>query len=163
MLTMRPVLPVRPLHGRDGSSSSKSIEGELHVRRFRFLTALFLVSLACTVPAIAQEGHPLKGSWIGTWGPSKAHSNDLLLVMNWDGKAITGTINPGENEMPIKNATLNPQGWLVHIEADGKDASGAAVNYGLDGKIENLAFRNRTITGTWKSKAESGNFKLARQ
>jgi hypothetical protein len=91
------------------------------------------------------------------------HSNDLLLVLNWDGKAITGTINPGADEMPIKNATLNPQGWLVHIEADGKDASGAVVNYVLDGKIDNLAFRNRTITGTWKSKSENGNFKLARQ
>ena len=133
------------------------------MRRFRFLAALILVSLACVTPAIAQEGHPLKGSWIGTWGPSKVHSNDLLLVLNWDGKAITGTVNPGADEMAIKNATLNPQGWLVHIEADGKDASGAVVNYVLDGKIENLAFRNRTITGTWKSKSESGNFKLARQ
>ena len=133
------------------------------MRRFRFLAAFILFSFACLSPAIAQEGHPLKGSWIGTWGPSKAHSNDLLLVMNWDGKAITGTVNPGADEMPIKNATLNPQGWLVHIEADGKDASGAVVNYVLDGKIENLAFRNRTITGTWKSKSENGMFKLARQ
>jgi hypothetical protein len=87
----------------------------------------------------------------------------LLLVLNWDGKAISGTINPGTDEMAIKNATLNPQGWLVHFEADGKDASGAAVHYTLDGKIENLAFRNRTITGTWKSQRENGNFKVARQ
>ena len=133
------------------------------MRRLRFLTALFLVSLACIAPAFAQEGHPLKGSWIGTWGPSKVHSNELLLVLNWDGKAISGTINPGTDEMAIKNATLNPQGWLVHFEADGKTAQGAAVHYVLDGKIENLAFRNRTITGTWKSQGESGNFKVARQ
>jgi hypothetical protein len=157
------VLPDRPALGRGGRSSSKSTEGELHVRRLRFIAILFLVSLACIAPASAQEGHPLKGSWIGTWGPSKLHSNDLLIVLNWDGKAITGTVNPGEGEMAIKNATLNPTGWLVHLEADGKDAAGAAVNYVLDGKIENLAFRNRTITGTWKAKGENGNFKLARQ
>ena len=50
-------------------------------------------------PAIAQEGHPLKGSWIGTWGPSQNHSNDIIMIMNWDGKAITGTINPGTDEI----------------------------------------------------------------
>src|SRR3982751_2766450 len=112
-------------------------KGVLRVRATIFIFTLLVASLASTAPAIAQEGHPLKGSWIGTWGPSKAHSNELLLVMNWDGKAITGTINPGSDEMTIKNATLNPQGWLVHLEADGKDSAGAPVNYVLDGKIDN--------------------------
>ena len=83
--------------------------------------------------------------------------------MNWDGKEITGTINPGTDDMAIKNASLNPEGWTVHLEADGKDSKGAAVHYVLDGKIENLAFRNRTIVGTWKSQTESGQLKLQRQ
>jgi len=30
-----------------------------------------LASLATVVAAFAQEGHPLKGSWIGDWGPNK--------------------------------------------------------------------------------------------
>ena len=74
----------------------------------------------------AQEGHPLKGSWLGTWGPAKTHSNDIVLVMNWDGKTITGMINPGTDNIPIKNATLNPEGWVVHFEADAKDKAGVA-------------------------------------
>ena len=65
--------------------------------------------------------------------------------------------------MEVKNASLNPEGWVVHLEADGKDATGAAVHYVIDGKIENLAFRNRTVTGTWKSQRESGPFKIQRQ
>jgi hypothetical protein len=105
----------------------------------------------------------LKGSWIGTWGPSKAHSNDIILTLNWDGKVITGVINPGTDNMEIKNASLNPEGWVVHLEADGKTAAGQAVHYTIDGKIDNLAFRNRTITGTWKGGAESGAFKIQRQ
>ena len=82
----------------------------------------------------------------------------MLLVLNWDGKAITGTINPGTDNMAIKNATLNPEGWVVHLEADAKDKAGAVVTYVIDGKIENLAMHNRGITGTWKSQRGSGAF-----
>ena len=46
---------------------------------------LFVASLASTAPAIAQEGHPLKGSWVGTWGPSKLHDNDLFATTSaWE-------------------------------------------------------------------------------
>ncbi len=126
--------------------------------------ALFVFIAACMMgaPAGAQEGHPLKGSWIGTWGPSKVHSNDLLIIMNWDGKTISGTINPGTDDIPLKNATLNPEGWVVHFEADGKDKAGP-LNYVFDGKIEGLAFHNRSVTGTWKSNRENGPFKIQRQ
>jgi hypothetical protein len=124
---------------------------------------VFLVACLLVVTVTAQEGHPLKGSWLGTWGPSKVHSNEIVLVMNWDGKAITGMINPGTDDIPIKNATLNPEGWVVHLEADAKDKSGATTSYIIDGKIENLSFHNRSIVGTWKSQKESGPFKISRQ
>ena len=45
--------------------------------------------------------------------------------------------------MAIKNASLNPDGWVVHLEADAKDKAGAVVTYVIDGKIENLAMHNR--------------------
>jgi hypothetical protein len=126
--------------------------------------ALFLFIAACLLvaPARAQEGHPLKGSWIGTWGPSKVHSNDLLVIMSWDGKTVSGTINPGTDDIPLKNATLNPEGWVVHFEGEAKDKAGP-INYVFDGKIDGLAFHNRSITGTWKSQRESGQFKIQRQ
>ena len=76
---------------------------------------------------------------------------------------LTGTINPGTDNMAIKNASLNPDGWAVHLEADAKDKSGATITYVIDGKIENLAFHNRTITGTWKSQRGTGAFKIGRQ
>ncbi|HEY7189967.1 MAG TPA: hypothetical protein VH436_25605 [Vicinamibacterales bacterium] len=130
--------------------------------RRQIVLFVFLAACVIGVPAVAQEGHPLKGSWIGTWGPSKVHSNDLLVILNWDGKAISGTINPGTDDIAIKNATLNPEGWVVHFEADAKDKAGP-INYVFDGKIEGLAFHNRTISGTWKSNRENGQFKLQRQ
>jgi hypothetical protein len=127
------------------------------------VVVLSLAALAGGTPTAAQEGHPLKGSWIGTWGPAKSHSNDLLLVLNWDGKAITGVINPGTDDVAIKNATLNPDGWLFRFEADVKEKSGTMLSYVLEGTIENLAFPNRTISGTWKNQGESGKFKVGRQ
>ena len=129
----------------------------------RLFIALFSLVVLAGAAAVAQEGHPLKGSWIGTWSGNTLHGNDVLLVLTWDGKNITGTINPGTDNMVIKNASLNPEGWVVHLEADAKDKSGAVVTYVLDGKIENLAMHNRGITGTWKSQRGSGQLKINRQ
>jgi hypothetical protein len=126
------------------------------------LTLLAVCLLAA--PVVAQEGHPLKGSWLGTWTGNKIHGNDVLLVITWDGKNITGDINPGTDNIKIKNATLNPDGWLVHIEADAKDKAGQPVTYTIDGKIENLPLANRVITGTWKdSRGNTGPFRIGRQ
>ena len=122
-----------------------------------------VVTFAGATTALAQEGHPLKGSWIGTWAGNTVAGNDVLLVLSWDGKAITGTINPGTDNMVVKNASLNPDGWVVHLEADGKDKAGAVITYVIDGKIENLAMHNRGITGTWKSPRGTGQFKINRQ
>ena len=129
-----------------------------------FVVALALSALcAAGAPLVAQEGHPLKGSWTGTWEGNTVHGNTVLLVLDWNGKAITGTINPGQDNIVIKSATLNPEGWVLHFEAEGKDKAGAVINYVVDGKIENLAMHNRSVTGTWKSQRGSGAFKITRQ
>jgi len=129
----------------------------------RLVFALLAVCLLA-VPALAQEGHPLKGSWLGTWTGNKVHGNDVLIVMTWDGKNITGTINPGTDNIAIKNASLNPEGWLVHLEADAKDKAGQAISYTIDGKIENLPLANRVVNGTWKdNRGGTGAFKIGRQ
>ena len=132
------------------------------MRVLTFAVAVLVASLTSSTLSFAQEGHPLKGSWLGTWGPAKTHSNDIVLVLDWDGKTISGIVNPGTDDAPIKNATLNPDGWIVRFETDIKDKSGV-LNYVIEGKIENLSFHNRTIVGTWKNQRESGALKISRQ
>ena len=39
--------------------------------------------LAFLAPAFAQVGHPLKGSWLGFWGPTQKDQRRLVLLMNW--------------------------------------------------------------------------------
>lgn len=131
--------------------------------RITLVVVLLLSCLAAPSVATAQEGHPLKGSWLGTWVGNTRHGPDIVVVLNWDGKAITGMINPGTDNIPIKSARLDPEGWIVHFEADAKDKSGLALTYIVDGKIENLHLPGRAIVGTWKSQKESGAFKIARQ
>lgn len=228
-------------------------------------TRLIRVSLFCLVagfvlsaPLIAQEGHPLKGTWLGEWGAKK---NPVFIVLDWNGKEITGTLNPGPDGAPIKNAVLTPpaaraggggrgtggggrgtggggagapaggagrgagggggaapggggagrggrgggggapaggagapggaggnnlvaqaqggqgggrgaaQGaapaaggdWVVHLEADIKDAKGAAVHVVIDGKIESVGLANRSIVGTWTQGTEKGDLRMVRQ
>jgi hypothetical protein len=120
------------------------------------------MALAIASPAAAQFGHPLKGSWSGDWGATKENRSRILLELHWDGKAITGTINPGPNAVPLQKATLDMATWGVHFEAEGKDASGKAVRYVIDGKLENIGAYQRVITGTWTEGAKKGDFKIIR-
>lgn len=127
------------------------------------LRVLCLATLAASTLSFAQEGHPLKGSWIGEWQGNQAHGANVLVVLDWDGEHITGIINPGTHNIPITNATLDPESWTVRIEADASAPSGSAVRYVIEGTIEDLALPNRYITGTWSSRNERGAFLVRRQ
>lgn len=121
------------------------------------LLALFLAG-----SLVAQEGHPLTGTWHGNWGPNPSERHPVVLYMKWDSKNIVGTVNPGPNGVPLATATLDPNNWTVHFEADGKDQSGKPVHIIIDGKIDNLGSYNRTISGTWTQGAVKGDFKVTR-
>jgi len=125
------------------------------------LTASLVLGLSAI--AVAQEGHPLKGSWLGEWKGNAVHGDNILLILDWDGKAITGMINPGTDNMALARATLEPSGWVVRLEAEGKDKDGSAVRYVIEGKIENLELPSRSINGTWSSNKGGGAFTASRQ
>src|SRR5262245_12150643 len=121
-----------------------------------------VVMVVAAAPVLAQFGHPLKGTWSGDWGTTKDNRTHVVLELNWDGKAITGNINPGPRAVAIKKAELNPDTWGVHIEGDGKDASGATVRYVIDGKLENIGAYQRVLSGTWTEGGKKGDFKVVR-
>lgn len=129
--------------------------------RLQLLRAL--VCVACLVAAsnaLAQFGHPLKGSWSGDWGPNKEQRTRVLLQMQWDGKAITGAINPGPNALTLTKATLDPVTWMVHLEAEGKDGAGKPNQAVISGKLENIGAYRRVLSGIWTQGSQKGDFRL---
>ena len=133
--------------------------------RSGFLKVLVLaLALAVPATALAQFGHPLKGQWSGEWG-SKDKPNRLLLDLQWDGKAITGVINPGPTAATVTKVDIdysNPSSWVVKMQAEGKDASGKPVPISVDGKLENIGAYFRHFHGTWTQGGQKGQFDLTR-
>jgi hypothetical protein len=129
------------------------------MRRFAFVIGSF-VGLAVAA-ALTQEGHPLTGTWSGDWGPSAGQRTHITLVMSWDGKSISGTVNPGPDAIAVPSINLDVTNWTIRFEADGKTASGA-VHIAVDGKLEDIASYHRIITGTWRQGTAKGDFKLTR-
>src|SRR5947207_670525 len=86
--------------------------------------SLCVCLIAIAVPVLAQEGHPLVGSWHGDRGSGPAGRTDVTLIMDWDGAALTGIVNPGYEHAALQNTKLNPKDWTLHFELDLKDSSG---------------------------------------
>tara|TARA_B110000305_G_C18992104_1_gene426614 strand:+ start:144 stop:551 length:408 start_codon:yes stop_codon:yes gene_type:complete len=122
-----------------------------------------LAGLGTLFPVIAQEGHPMDGSWVGDWGLTSQDRQRVLIVLQWTGSALVGTINPGANAIPITTATADPGDWRLHAVAAGVDAAGRPVTYTIDGTIDDLGTYNRTIAGTWQVGSNSGDFSITRQ
>jgi hypothetical protein len=113
--------------------------------------------------AFAQEGHPLKGSWLGVWESNSVHGDDIVVILDWDGERITGMINPGTDNIEIDEASLDPESWTVQLEADATADNGSALRYVIEGRIEDLELPSRAIVGTWQSQSGRGNFEIRRQ
>ena len=105
----------------------------------------------------------MSGTWVGDWGPDAEERHRVVVVMEWTGEALVGTINPGPDAIPMRVATVDPSDWSVHIEADATDDEGRPVTYVIDGTIDDLGTYNRTIAGTWNAGATPGDFSITRQ
>jgi hypothetical protein len=121
-----------------------------------------LAGLLLSVSGLAQEGHPLTGVWYGDYGVGTADRSHLTVELMWDGKNVTGLVNPGPDSYPLKIVTLDSSKWTVHLEADGKDDKGQPAHFVADGKLENIGSYNRTITGSWNYGTTKATFKLKR-
>jgi hypothetical protein len=133
---------------------------EKKMRRVAAVLACLVTGFALTL--LAQEGHPLTGTWHGDYGTSPTQRTPIVFLMHLDSNKVEGNVNPCAISVPLNIATLDASKWGVHIEADVKDASGKLMPMVFDGKLDNVGSYNRTITGTWTSGAQKGEFKLTR-
>ena len=120
------------------------------------------MAAGCIATAFAQEGHPLSGTWVGDWGPTATERNHITLVMNWDGKNVSGTLNPGPDAVSIPSIFVDVTNWSVRLTADAKDKAGNPVHIAAEGRIEDLGSYHRRLVGTWHQGTVNGDFRITR-
>jgi hypothetical protein len=123
----------------------------------RSLLGILLV--AASAAAVAQEGFPLDGTWRGERQAAGENPATIVMVMQWDGKKVTGVINPGPKAIQIADAKLVPEGWRVTVAA--KNASGQAVAF--EGTLSDLGKYNRSIAGKWTEGGRTYNVRMVRE
>jgi hypothetical protein len=130
--------------------------------RHRVLTSFCgLVCLTLVLPLLARQkpgSDPISGSWTGDWGPSPYDRNPVTVNLKWDGKALTGTVNPGQNAVAIKSGTFDAKTNTLHMEADAKGRGNQTLHYVIDGKLD-----KRTLAGSWNHDNRKGDFKITKQ
>jgi hypothetical protein len=121
---------------------------------------LFLLLLTSfTTEVLAQEGYPLDGTWRGYWGLPGGEETLAVIVMNWDGEAIVGRINPGRNMIFFEEAGLEAETWTLSFNSTSKDGEAIA----FEGILENIGSYKRTITGTWTIAGVENELVLTRE
>ena len=119
---------------------------------------LVCLTMAASVAAQQKAADPLSGTWTGDWGPSAADRNPVTVELKWDGKALTGQVNPGANVVELQKCTFDAKTSAVHMEADAKGRRGNEIHYVIDGKVE-----KDTITGSWNHDNRKGDFKITKK
>ena len=121
-----------------------------------FLTAF--LAMGISVLAINAADDPLSGTWVGDWGPSEWDRNQVTVELKWDGKNLTGTVNPGPNAVQLKKAMFDAKSNAIHFEADATDRRGNQIHYIINGKLE-----KGTMTGSWSHDNRKGDFKITKK
>lgn len=127
--------------------------------RHRLKVSTFLALLALATTAVAQVGHPVKGSWSGYWGTSDATKKRILLLLDWESKEVVGTINPGPKQIAIDKADLDVSTWTLTLEAQMPNSAGRLAPFVTTGQLTNLgSWTTRTYSGTYTHGDENGRF-----
>jgi hypothetical protein len=126
----------------------------MKARHYLFMMAI----LVFVTIGLAQKPDSLSGTWVGDWGPSPDDRNQVTVELKYDGKTVTGTVNPGPDAVPLQKATFDPKTNAVHFEADAKSRRGDTIHYVIDGKVA-----NGVMTGSWSHDTRKGDFKITKK
>jgi len=118
--------------------------------------ALCLV-LCVLIAGFLFAANTISGTWKGEWGPNTFERTPLVAELKYDGKAVTGTIDPGSSPVTISKGTFNEKTGALHLEAEGRGRGNSKNHYVIDGKLD-----KGKITGTWKYEKGNGDFTIMR-
>lgn len=119
----------------------------------------FLSLMACTV--LAQEGHPLDGTWSGDRLVAGEKVRVLLVMKLLPDQSFDAMLIENGARIPLSDVTLYHEDWTVSLEVDGKNRAGETVRYSVSGEIQNLGSTfDRMIVGKWSNGRDEGEFKV---
>jgi hypothetical protein len=127
------------------------------MKKLGLLASSLALALAASVYA-QSAGNALSGTWKGDWGPSASDRNAVTVELKWDGKMLTGTVNPGPNAVAIEKGSFDSKTNAVHFEADAKNRRGDEIHYVVEGKLE-----AKTLSGSWSHDDRKGDFKISKE
>jgi hypothetical protein len=130
----------------------------MRVKTLCLVCTFICFAIVASGAALQTGSDPLSGTWTGDWGPSAADRNAVTVELKWDGKILTGTVNPGPNAVELKNCTFDSTTGAVHMEADAKGRRGNDIHYMIDGKVD-----DNTMTGSWNHGNRKGDFKITKK
>jgi len=125
--------------------------------KIRFaIVALLFAALLGHMPAMSahQKTDPVTGTWKGDWGPSPTDRNAVIVELKWNGKTVTGTVNPGPEAIAIDKASFDPTSMKIRLEVTKTSPN---FVYVVDGTVE-----GNKMTGTWNRPGRKGDFQLTR-
>jgi hypothetical protein len=114
-------------------------------------------SAAPVASAAPPSADALTGTWTGDWGPSANDRNMVTVELKWDGSALTGTVNPGPQAVPLAKASYAADTGTIMMEADAVGHGGEKVHYVIEGKVEGT-----TMSGSWTHENRTGDFKISK-
>lgn len=120
---------------------------------------LTILMLTFAAVAAGQEGFPLDGTWRGETTAADGSQRTIVLIMQWDGKQISGTVNPGPNGSDFTGGKLNPDGWKFTL--DTKTSQGAAIHF--DGSLSDIGKYDRVLAGKWTEGGSTINVRFVRE
>jgi hypothetical protein len=126
--------------------------------QFSFTTIFCLLFVSA---ALAQAGHPVKGSWLGFYGPDAGEQRRMRLLFDWKDQELLGVINPGRYSVDIDSVSIDYDTWTMTIEANLPRKDGEMARFVATGVIDNLgSWTNRRYKGSYTHGAESGEFQF---
>ena len=125
----------------------------------RMLTRLLACVMAIAVSAaLAQEGHPLTGSWSGNRNVDGKNARVLMVMELARDQTISGYVLEQGKRVPLEAVTLDPATWAVSFSLG---ASEGGPRYKVEAGFEDMgSATNRRLVGTWSNGTDSGDFSV---
>ena len=79
------------------------------------------------------------------------------MALKWDGKALSGTVNPGPEAVQLEKASYDAKTGSVRMEAR-VAAQGTTFHYIIEGKLD-----KNVMSGSWNHDNRKGDFKITKQ